>query len=85
LRGIAVLSLNELSRALQTDLTAGDELEIALVKPGRDKHQAVGYLPDGAMIVVNEGISFIGQTVRVIISGTTQTSAGRLIFAQLAN
>ena len=83
LRGVAVLSLNELSRALQSELTAGDQIEIALVKTGREKHQGVGYLPDGAMVIVNNAVSFVGNSVRVIISGTTQTSAGRLIFAEL--
>jgi uncharacterized protein YacL len=83
LRGIQVLSLNELSRALQAELAAGDEIEVALVKPGREKHQAVGYMPDGAMIVVNQAASRMGQTVRVMISGTTQTAAGRLVFADM--
>ena len=85
LRGIVVLSINELSRAVQSELSAGDEVDIALVKAGKDKHQAVGYLPDGAMIVVNQGAGLIGRTVRVSISGTTQTSAGRLIFADLVS
>lgn len=85
LRGIMVLSINELSRAVQSELSAGDEIEIALVKAGKDKHQAVGYLPDGAMIVVNQGAALIGRTVRVAISGTTQTSAGRLIFADVVS
>lgn len=83
LRGIQVLSLNELSRALQAELAAGDELEVALVKPGREKHQAVGYMPDGAMIVVNHAIARIGQTVTVMVTGTTQTAAGRLVFADV--
>jgi uncharacterized protein YacL len=85
LHGLTVLSINELSKAVQSELSAGDEIEIMLVKTGREKHQGVGYLPDGAMIVVNQGAGLIGSTVRVIISGTTQTSAGRLIFAELAN
>jgi uncharacterized protein YacL len=85
LRGITVLSLLELSHALQSEIHAGDQMEIMLVKTGREKHQAVGYLPDGAMIVVNQGANFMGQIVRVTISGTTQTSAGRLIFAEIAN
>ncbi len=83
LRGIQVLSLNELSRALQSELAPGDVVEVALVKPGREKHQAVGYMPDGAMIVVNQAVALMGQTVRVIISGTTQTAAGRLVFADV--
>ena len=83
LRGVTVLSLIELSRALQSELLVGDQLEISLVKPGKDKHQAVGYLADGAMIVVNNAAAFMGQTVSVTISGTTQTSAGRLVFADI--
>jgi uncharacterized protein YacL len=83
LRGITVLSLNELSHSLERQLCVGDELEISLVKPGKDKHQAVGYLPDGAMVVVNQAGTLIGQSARVLITGTTQTSAGCLVFADL--
>jgi uncharacterized protein YacL len=83
LRGISVLMLTELSRALQNELTAGDEIDLHLVRTGKEKHQAVGYLQDGAMVVVNQAGGLLGQTVRVKISGTTQTSAGRLIFAEL--
>jgi uncharacterized protein YacL len=43
----------------------------------------VGYLPDGAMIVVNNAAAQIGQTVDVVVSGTLPTSAGRLIFAEI--
>jgi uncharacterized protein YacL len=82
-RGVAVLNFNDLARALQPELCAGDEIDLSLVKPGKDKHQAVGYLPDGTMIVVNNAVSFIGDTVPVVVINTTQTSAGRLIFAEL--
>ena len=82
-RGVAVLNFNDLARALQPELCAGDELDLSLIKPGKDKHQAVGYLPDGTMIVVNNAISFIGESVPVVVVNTTQTSAGRLIFAEL--
>lgn len=83
LRGITVLSLRELASALNPELGVGDELRLPLTKPGKDKNQAVGYLPDGAMIVVNNAASMIGQTVEVVVSGTLPTSAGRLIFAEL--
>ncbi len=83
LRGITVLSFQDLSLALQPQFAPGEELQLTLVKPGKDKHQAVGYLPDGTMIVVNQAASFIGQTVDVVISGTLPTSAGRLIFAEM--
>jgi uncharacterized protein YacL len=54
-----------------------------LTKEGREAHQAVGYLPDGTMIVVNHARAQIGKTVTVIISTSLQTSAGRLFFAEL--
>ena len=52
-------------------------------KPGKDKHQAVGYLDNGTMIVVNQAAALLGQTVQVVVCGAHTTSAGRLIFAEL--
>lgn len=83
LRNITVLCVNELARSIQPVLAAGDRIAVQLMKPGRDKHQAVGYLPDGTMIVVNNAIPRLGQTVEVMISNTLPTAAGRLYFADL--
>ena len=83
LQGVSVLNLHDLSNALRPSVSTGDELEIALVKEGRDAHQAVGYLPDGTMIVVNQARNQLGKTVNVTIAGTLQTTAGRLFFAEL--
>lgn len=82
-RGVSVLNFNELTVALQPELCPGDELDLALVKPGKEKHQALGYLPNGTMIVVNHGAKFLGETVAVTVSSTLQTSAGRMIFAEM--
>ena len=83
LQGVKVLNFNELARALRPPVTPGDELDLTLVKPGKDDGQAVGYLPDGTMIVVNHAARLIGKSVPVVVSGALQTSAGRLIFADL--
>lgn len=83
LKGIDVLNLNELALALRPVVSPGDELELELVKEGKDAHQAVGYLPDGTMIVVNHGKPHIGSIQPVVVGGAVQTSAGRLIFAEL--
>jgi len=83
LQGVSALNLNDLTRALRPVVLAGDEIELHLVKEGRDSHQAVGYLPDGTMIVVNHARSRLGKTVKATISSALQTSAGRLIFAEL--
>lgn len=83
LQNVVVLNLHELERALRPPLQNGDEIDLSLVKEGRDAHQALGYLPDGTMIVVNHAREHIGKTVCVVISSTVQTTAGRLVFAEL--
>ena len=83
LEGVSVLSLTELSHALQPIIATGEELELMLIKPGRDPHQAVGYLPDGSMIVVNHAKACVGEMVTVIIGGMIQTGSGRMYFAEL--
>lgn len=83
LQQVSVLNLNDLARALRPVVVVGDELELHLVKEGREQHQAVGYLQDGTMIVVNHSRSRIGKSVMVIVSSALQTAAGRLIFAEL--
>jgi uncharacterized protein YacL len=83
LQNVTALNLNDLTRALKPQLTAGDEIDLPLVKEGRDAHQAVGYLPDGTMVVVNHARTHIGKTVPVTVASALQTSAGRLFFAEL--
>lgn len=83
LQQVQTLNLNDLTRALRPSVVAGDEIELNLTKEGREAHQAVGYLPDGTMIVVNHARARLGEVARVIISSALQTAAGRLIFAEL--
>lgn len=83
LQQVPALNLNDLTHALRPALVVGDELDLNLVKEGRESHQAVGYLPDGTMIVVNHSRALLGKTARVIVASALQTAAGRLIFAEL--
>src|SRR5712691_715773 len=83
LQQVPALNLSDLSRALRPVFVVGDEIELALLKEGREPHQAVGYLPDGTMIVVNHARPHLGKTATVIVSSALQTTAGRLIFAEL--
>ena len=85
LQQVPVLNIADLARALRPVVVAGDELELHLVKEGRDAHQAVGYLSDGTMIVVNHARPHLGSTATVVVSSALQTAAGRLIFAELKN
>jgi uncharacterized protein YacL len=83
LQKVSALNLNDLARALRPVVVVGDEIDLGLVKEGREHHQAVGYLGDGTMIVVNHARSRLGKTATVIVSSALQTAAGRLIFAEL--
>ena len=83
LQQVPVLNLAELARALRPTVVAGDEIDLHLVKGGRESHQAVGYLPDGTMIVVNNARAHVGKTLTVVVASALQTAAGRLIFAEL--
>jgi uncharacterized protein YacL len=83
LQGVTVLNMHLLSRALRPALVPGEELDIMLSKPGKEPHQAVGYLPDGTMIVVNQGAQKMGAIGTVTVISSLQTSAGRLVFAEL--
>ena len=83
LQGIPVLNLYDLARALRPVVEPGKHLDLPLVKEGRDAHQAVGYLGDGTMIVVNHARPHLGKTMPVVIGSSLQTAAGRLYFAEL--
>jgi len=85
LQRVAVLNLADLARALRPSVVAGDEIDLHLIKEGREPHQAVGYLPDGTMTVVNHARAHVGKTRTVVVASALQTAAGRLIFAELKN
>ncbi len=84
IKGVEVLNINELANTLKPVVLPGEEMILSLVKEGKESNQAVAYLDDGTMIVVEEGKRFIGQTIKVIVTSVLQTSAGRMIFAKPA-
>ncbi len=83
IQGVDVLNIHELDDALKPAVVVGERIRIALVRPGKEDHQAVGYLPDGSMIVANHAASKIGSTVDVIVVSTLHTATGTMVFAEL--
>lgn len=81
-RGIPIVNLNDIAKMLEPEVLSGDELVVRLVKQGKEKDQAVGYLDNGNMVVVEDARGLIGKTVRVAVTGMHQTRAGTLIFAK---
>lgn len=80
--GIQVLNINELAQTLRMSYLPGEKRHITLVNKGQDKTQAVGYLEDGTMVVVENAGSQIGQSVEVEFTRALQTAAGKMLFAK---
>jgi uncharacterized protein YacL len=80
--GVICLHPSDLARALQPSYAVGEIIDIDLVKAGKDEGQAVGYLPDGALVVVNEGSHSVGQRVRAEILSVMPSGNGRILFAR---
>jgi len=81
---IDVVDLRRLAAELSPDHPPGERLVIDLVKQGRQPRQAVGYLPEGDMVVVNDAAHLVGRDeIEVVVSSARQTSQGMLVFAQL--
>lgn len=83
IQGIKVLNINELANALKSVVFPGEQMQIKLIKEGKEHNQAVGYLEDGTMVVVEEARRLIGQEVKVAVTSVLQTQAGRMIFTKL--
>ncbi|MGA0899982.1 MAG: PIN/TRAM domain-containing protein [Luteolibacter sp.] len=78
-----VLNIQDLELALKPAVIIGQRIRVPLVRIGKDDGQAVGYLSDGTMIVVNQGASKIGETVEAVVTSTLETGSGLMVFAQL--
>ncbi len=81
--GVPVLNINQLSNALKPVVLPGEEMRVALIKEGKDQNQAIGYLDDGTMVVVENGRRRLNDEVDVTVTSVLQTTAGRMIFTRL--
>jgi uncharacterized protein YacL len=81
---VPVRQVHALAAAFRPPFSPGDEMQIHLVREGRDSGQAVGYLDDGTMVVVEQASAHIGGEVDVRVTNVIQTSTGRMVFASLA-
>ncbi|MDQ0247676.1 uncharacterized protein YacL [Bacillus fengqiuensis] len=82
LQNVAVLNINDLANAVKPVVLPGEELNVLVIKDGKEHNQGVAYLDDGTMIVVEDGRDYIGKSIDVLVTSVLQTSAGRMIFAK---
>jgi len=80
--GVPCLNMNALSRALHTELQAGERITVDLVKPGREQGQGVGFLADGSMVVVENGAPMIGRSIEVEVGSILPSAGGKMVFAR---
>lgn len=81
LHGVKVLNVNELANALKPVVLPGEDMSVTVVREGKELNQGVAYLDDGTMVVIENGKSYIGDTISVVVSSVLQTIAGKMIFA----
>ena len=82
LHRVQVLNINDLANAVKPVVIPGEDMQVVVIKDGKEHNQGVAYLDDGTMIVVEGGRSYIGQALTVTVTSVLQTSAGRMIFAK---
>ena len=85
LQKVKVLNINELSEALRPVLLPGEKFSLKLLREGKEYNQAVGYLEDGTMVVVENARWLIGKTVKVEVTSILQNPSGRIIFTKVAS
>jgi len=83
LESLRVLNLNALAQAIRTVVLPGEPLQLTIQQEGRERNQGVGYLQDGTMVVVEDSRSLVGEDLTVNVVRVIQTSAGRMVFAEI--
>ena len=81
IEGVRVLNVNELSHALRPVALPDERFDVKVMQPGSNRDQGVGYMEDGTMIVIDGARKDIGKTIKVRITRTHQTIAGKMLFA----
>ncbi len=84
-QNVKVLNLNELVESIKPEMIPGEKVKVKVVQKGKSKKQGVAYLPDGTMIVVEDGEPFVGEEVEVEVSRLIQSPAGKMIFSKILN
>ena len=80
---VVSINLYEMANVLKTTAVPGEEFYVKVIQKGKGEGQGVGYLPDGTMIVIEEGVNELGNTVQVMISRILQTDNGKILFATI--
>ena len=82
IQDVQVLNVNDLANALKPAVLPGERIELKLIREGKESEQAVGYLDDGTMVVVDNARKMISKTIEIVVTSVLQTTAGKMIFGR---
>ena len=85
MQGIKVVDLNDLYERLKPTVLPGHKITIFLVKEGKEKNQAIGFLDDGTTVVAENGKNFIGKRVVLKITSMLHSSDNKMLFGRIPN
>ncbi len=82
---IEAININNLAQWLRSEYLPGDKISVHVVGVGSNPKQGIAYLPDGTMVVVDDGEKYAGKNLPVEIEFVRylQTNAGKMMFAKL--
>jgi uncharacterized protein YacL len=83
IQGVRVLNVNDLADAVKAAVLPGEQIEVKILREGREQDQGVGYLDDGTMIVVEEAATRVGNRVQAEVTSVLQSPSGKMIFSRL--
>lgn len=81
--GIDVINLNKLANALKPVALPDETLTVKLVRRGQQPGQAIGYMDDGTMVIVENAVPQVGHEVSIVVTNTITKETGRMIFGRL--
>lgn len=83
IKNIKVVDINDLYERLKPTVLPGYKISVFLVKEGKDKNQAIGFLDDGTTVVAEDGKNFIGKKVNLKIASILHSSSNKMLFGKI--
>ncbi len=83
IKDVKTININSVASALKPEYLQGEQLTVKPIKKGKGHLQALAYLDDGTMIVVENAEHLIGSEVEVEVKESIQNAQGKMIFTKL--
>ena len=81
---LKVVDINDLYTRLRPAVIPGNKISVFLVKDGKERNQAVGFLNDGTTVVVDNAKNLIGKKADIQITSMLHTSTNKMLFGKIA-